>query len=106
MWSITSIPNNSSQSITLLVKVISASLGSVFPEGGLRKRINPVPLLKLLFILDNYLGVFKLPDVEDKRRVHLLSQSFGVPLDYEQTNLYYNNNLEPYSVNKYDKINT
>lgn len=47
------------------------------------------------FVIDNYLSIFKIPDVEDKRRVHLLSNSFDVPLDNEQTNLYYNNNLEP-----------
>ncbi|WP_085507150.1 hypothetical protein [Thalassobacillus devorans] len=45
------------------------------------------------FIIENYLGVFKIPEVEDKRRVHLLTNSFNVPLDNERTNKYYNNGL-------------
>jgi hypothetical protein len=49
----------------------------------------------IYFIIDNYLSIFKIPSIEDKRRVHLLAESFGVPLDNEKTNLYYNNNLEP-----------
>ncbi|HDR7772843.1 TPA: hypothetical protein QCY13_004199 [Bacillus paranthracis] len=47
------------------------------------------------FIADNYLTIFKIPDVEDKRRVHLLTNSFDVPLDNERTHKYYNNGLEP-----------
>lgn len=47
------------------------------------------------FVIDNYLSIFKIPKVEDKRRVHLLTNSFNVPLDNERTNKYYNNDLEP-----------
>ncbi|MGG5787933.1 hypothetical protein ACQ3VH_12775 [Bacillus pretiosus] len=47
------------------------------------------------FIADNYLTIFKIPNVEDKRRVHLLTNSFDVPLDNERTHKYYNNELEP-----------
>ncbi|PID07789.1 MULTISPECIES: hypothetical protein [unclassified Sporosarcina] len=47
------------------------------------------------FVIDNYLSIFKIPQVEDKRRVHLLTNSFNVPLDNERTNKYYNNDLDP-----------
>ncbi|MGP4076993.1 hypothetical protein [Halobacillus sp. K22] len=47
------------------------------------------------FIAEGYLSIFKIPEVEDKRRVHFLSNSFNVPLDNEHTNKYYNNNLKP-----------
>ncbi|WRP06895.1 hypothetical protein U9J35_01620 [Rossellomorea aquimaris] len=47
------------------------------------------------FVIDNYLSIFEIPKVEDKRRVHLLTNSFNVPLDNERTNKYYNNELEP-----------
>ena len=47
------------------------------------------------FVIDNYLSIFKIPSVEDKRRVHLLTNSFNVPLDNERTHKYYNNDLEP-----------
>ena len=49
----------------------------------------------LYFIVDNYLSVFLIPSVEEKRRTHLLTDSLGIPLDAEYTNLYYNNNLQP-----------
>ncbi|MCY8219412.1 hypothetical protein MOC90_06240 [Bacillus spizizenii] len=49
----------------------------------------------LYFIVDNYLGIFLIPRVEERRRTHLLTNSFGVPLDNERTNKYYNNTLEP-----------
>ncbi|KZD43496.1 hypothetical protein COE92_16335 [Bacillus wiedmannii] len=49
----------------------------------------------LYFVIDNYLSVFLIPNVEEKRRTHLLSNSFGIQLDNETTNEYYNNNLEP-----------
>ncbi|WP_303966507.1 hypothetical protein [Sporosarcina ureae] len=47
------------------------------------------------FLIDNYLSIFKIPQVEDRRRVHLLTNSFNVPLDNERTNMYYNNDIEP-----------
>lgn len=49
----------------------------------------------MFFIADNYLSIYLLPSVEGKRRVHLISESLDVPLDYEVTNMYYNNNIEP-----------
>jgi hypothetical protein len=49
----------------------------------------------LYFIIDNYLSIFLIPKVEEKRRLHLLTNSFGIPLDNEKTNKYYNNSLEP-----------
>lgn len=47
------------------------------------------------FLSDNYLSIFLIPNVEEKRRLHLLTNSFNVPLDNEKTNKYYNNNLKP-----------
>lgn len=47
------------------------------------------------FVLDNYLSIFLIPSVEEKRRLHLLTNSFDVPLDNEKTNKYYNNSLKP-----------
>ena|SRR5690554_3075975 len=49
----------------------------------------------LFFIVDNYLSIFLIPSVEGKRRVHLLSKSLDVPLDYEITQGYYNNKIQP-----------
>lgn len=49
----------------------------------------------LYFVADNYLSVFLIPSVEEKRRTHLLSNSLGIQLDTETTNLYYNNDLHP-----------
>lgn len=49
----------------------------------------------LYFAVDNYLGISLIPSVEEKRRTHTLTNSFGVPLDTERTNKYYNNTLEP-----------
>lgn len=47
------------------------------------------------FAVDNYLSIFLIPSVEEKRRLHLLTNSFNVPLDNEKTNKYYNNDFEP-----------
>ncbi|MCY7861205.1 hypothetical protein MOD67_14350 [Bacillus licheniformis] len=47
------------------------------------------------FLVDTYLSISLIPDVEEKRRTHLLTKSFNVPLDNERTNKYYNNSLEP-----------
>jgi hypothetical protein len=49
----------------------------------------------MYFIADNYLSICLIPSIEGKRRVHLISESLDVPLDYEVTNMYYNNNIEP-----------
>lgn len=47
------------------------------------------------FSIENFLSIVKIPKVEDIRRVHLLSNSFNVPLDTESTNKYYNNEIQP-----------
>ncbi|MPM46377.1 hypothetical protein SDC9_93076 [bioreactor metagenome] len=53
-------------------------------------------LLTLLFsIANNYLKIYLIPRAENKRRVHLLSNSLGVSLDNEKTNGYYNNSINP-----------
>lgn len=49
----------------------------------------------LLFACDNFLNLYLLRRAENKRRVHLLSNAFNVPMDNEETNKYYNNNQEP-----------
>lgn len=49
----------------------------------------------IFFIADNYLSIYLIPSVESKRRVHLISKSLDVPLDYEITQKYYNNEIEP-----------
>lgn len=47
------------------------------------------------FIVGNWLSLFLLREAQSRRRIHLLSDSLGVSLDDEQTNLYYNNSYEP-----------
>lgn len=42
-----------------------------------------------------FLKVYLIPRTENERRKHLLSVSFGIHLNNEETNNYYNNNLEP-----------
>lgn len=49
----------------------------------------------LYFIINNWLTLFLLREAQNKRRIHLLSDSLGVNLDDEQTNLYYNNSQSP-----------
>jgi hypothetical protein len=49
----------------------------------------------LYFIFSNWLSVFLLREAQSKRRVNLLSDSLGIKLDDEQTNLYYNNSQSP-----------
>ncbi|WP_215115713.1 hypothetical protein [Exiguobacterium sp. s80] len=45
----------------------------------------------LYFIFSNWLSLFLLREAQNRRRVHLLSDSLGSKLDDEETNLYYNN---------------
>jgi hypothetical protein len=45
----------------------------------------------LFFIFSNLTSLYFLRKAENKRVTHLLSNSLGVPLDDEETNLYYNN---------------
>lgn len=53
-------------------------------------------LLTLSFsITNNILKIYLIPRIENKRRVHLLSNSLGVRLDHEKTYGYYNNGIDP-----------
>lgn len=45
--------------------------------------------------ISNWLSLFMLREAQSRRRVHLLSDSLGVRLDDEETNLYYNNSQIP-----------
>jgi len=47
------------------------------------------------FITQNVINLWLLPAAENNRRESMLSDSFGVPLSQDQTNLYYNNKLRP-----------
>ncbi|MDP1442605.1 hypothetical protein [Priestia megaterium] len=47
------------------------------------------------FVFSNWLSLFLLREAQNKRRIHLLSNSLGVRLDDEHTNMYYNNSEEP-----------
>ncbi|OLN23956.1 hypothetical protein BTO30_00570 [Domibacillus antri] len=49
----------------------------------------------LYFIFSNWLSLFLLREAQNRRRVHLLSNSLGSKLDDEETNLYYNNPQSP-----------
>lgn len=49
----------------------------------------------LYFIFSNWLSIFSLREAQNKRRIHLLSDSLGIKLDDEETNLYYNNSQSP-----------
>lgn len=53
-------------------------------------------LLTLVFFFSNNTNkIYLIPSAENKRRVHLLSNSLGVCLDYEGTIGYYNNSVNP-----------
>lgn len=68
---------------------------------------NNVPLVNYLlnivfiittviyFLISNYLILFLLREAQAKRRINFLSNSLGVKLDDEETNLYYNNSHKP-----------
>jgi hypothetical protein len=45
--------------------------------------------------INNLLSLFLLREAQSRRRIHLLSDSLGVKLDDEETNLYYNNSQHP-----------
>lgn len=87
--------------LTLYLFWINAVLSiSVFFADGILDVKNALLFIFTLttlayFIADNYLTIFKIPNVEDKRRVHLLANSFDAPLGTERTHKYYNNGLEP-----------
>ncbi|MGH0631919.1 hypothetical protein [Bacillus pacificus] len=75
------------------------SLGVFFVNGNvaLKNTLTIVFIVTTVayFIVDNYLSISLIPNIEDKRRKHLLSNSFGIPLDNETTNKYYNNDINP-----------
>lgn len=49
----------------------------------------------LFFAINNWLSLFLLREAQSKRRTHLLTDSLGIRLDDEETNLYYNNSQTP-----------
>jgi hypothetical protein len=51
----------------------------------------------LFFIYSNLTSLYFLRKAEEKRSTHLLTNSLGVSLDDEETNLYYNN-AQPHSI--------
>lgn len=67
-------------------------------------KITPVNyILNIIFIIStvsyfsvsNVVSLFLLREARNRRRIHLLSNSLGVKLDDEETNLYYNNTHNP-----------
>lgn len=49
----------------------------------------------LYVVISNWVSLFLLRNAQNKRRVHLLSNSFGIKLDDEETYRYYNNPQSP-----------
>lgn len=49
----------------------------------------------LYFVISNFSSLYLARRAQNKRMTHLLSNSFGVSLDDEETNLYYNNSQAP-----------
>ncbi|AQQ55257.1 hypothetical protein [Planococcus lenghuensis] len=49
----------------------------------------------LYVVVSNWVSLFLLRNAQSKRRVHLLSNSFGIKLDDEETYRYYNNPQSP-----------
>lgn len=49
----------------------------------------------LFFAINNWLSLYLLREAQSKRRIHLLTDSLGIKLDDEVTNLYYNNSQIP-----------
>ncbi|MCY8807028.1 hypothetical protein MOE15_00525 [Bacillus atrophaeus] len=49
----------------------------------------------IYFILNTYVSYWYLPNTEEKRMAHLLSNSFRIAFNDEQTNRYYNNDVTP-----------
>lgn len=47
------------------------------------------------FVISNWLSIFLLREGQSRRRINFLSNSLGIKLDDEETNLYYNNSHEP-----------
>lgn len=54
-----------------------------------------IVILVFLFVVDNILTVWLIPKIENIRKTHLLSNSFGVSLNDEKTKGYYNNKSLP-----------
>ncbi|MFE4572514.1 hypothetical protein [Paenibacillus chitinolyticus] len=49
----------------------------------------------LYFVISNFTSLYLARRAQNKRMTHLISNSFGVLLDDEETNLYYNNSQNP-----------
>ncbi|MCH1627208.1 hypothetical protein [Fredinandcohnia quinoae] len=64
---------------------------------GINSTMNIIFILItiLYFTFSNWVSIFLLREAQNKRRTHLLSNSLGVRLDDEETNLYYNNPQSP-----------
>ena len=54
-----------------------------------------IVVLVFFFAIDTILTVWLIPKVENIRKTHLLSNSFGIPLNDEKTKGYYNNESSP-----------
>lgn len=54
-----------------------------------------ISITGIYFVLSNLTSLYLLRKAEDKRTTNLLANSFGIPLDDERTNRYYNNNQSP-----------
>lgn len=54
-----------------------------------------ITITLVYFITNNYSSLYLMRDGENKRRTHLIANSFNVSLDSEETALYYNNEEEP-----------
>lgn len=91
-------------SIFLFWLSIAISFAVLFLSGYplLKSWTNVIFILVTLlyFTCSNFLALYLTRKSENKRRTHLLSNSFDIPLDDEETNKYYNNNEIP-SIRKF-----
>ena len=76
-----------------LLMPFSTSLVAVLRQNVLQ--IAFILLTIVHFILSQVLRFYLVPRAERMRRKQLLSDSFGAPLSYDHTSLYYNNNYSP-----------
>ncbi|MBV6678930.1 hypothetical protein [Bacillus thuringiensis] len=80
----------------LLILTVLVSFILLFNLNTTFKAISTVLLVVLTIlyaIFTNLTNFFLLPKAEEKRRTHQISKAFNIRLDDEETNLYYNNNL-------------
>lgn len=66
-------------------------------ESPLKSYLNVIFIVITVFyfVISNYSSLILFPKAQKKRMTHLISNSFGVSLDDEETNLYYNNSQDP-----------